>query len=42
MARVGGGFGEQRKRKVAVLGGIGDGGGVHGDKLLSSGLRERT
>ena len=30
-ARVGLGFSEQRERQVAVLGGVGDGGGVHGD-----------
>ena len=35
-ARVGLGLGEQRERKVAVLGGIDDG-GFHGDELLSSG-----
>ena len=37
-AGVGGGLGKHRKRKVAVLGGIGNGGGgVHDDLLLSSG-----
>ena len=36
-AWVGGGLGKHRKGKVAVLGGIGNGGGVHGDKLLLSG-----
>jgi hypothetical protein len=36
-AGVGRGLGEHCKRKVAVLGGVGNGGGVHGDRLLSSG-----
>ncbi len=31
------GLGEHGEREVAVLGGIGNGGGIHGDKLLSSG-----
>jgi hypothetical protein len=36
-AGVGGGLGKHGKWKVAVLGGVGKGGGVHGDRLLSSG-----